>query len=140
MSAKKRTDGLPPGTRITLSRPDVSAREAVGVIADHVGNRIDLTIAFSVTIAGAADINGRLNVAVGGWDVRFLTAQPDQYIYAWLARTCTRRAQGDLRADALERPCGQMSRSSARTRSNSLRDFNDRRVTVRPTRTKIRLK
>ena len=68
-----------------MSRPDVSAREAVGVIADHVGNRIDLTIAFSVTIAGAADINGRLNIAVGGWDVRFLTAQPDQYIFARLS-------------------------------------------------------
>jgi hypothetical protein len=42
------------------------------------------TKAFSVTIAGAADVNGRLDIAVGGWDVRFLTPQPDQYIYARL--------------------------------------------------------
>jgi hypothetical protein len=85
MSAKKHTDSLPPRTRITLSRPDVSAREAVGIIADHADNRIDPTKAISVTIAGASDINGRLNISVGGWDVRCLTAQPDQYIYARLS-------------------------------------------------------
>jgi hypothetical protein len=84
MSAKKQTDDLPPRTQVTLSRPDVSAREAVAVISEHAGNRFRQTKAFSVTIAGAADLNGRLNIAVGGWDVRFLTPQPDKYIYAQL--------------------------------------------------------
>jgi hypothetical protein len=37
-----------------------------------------------VAIAGAADVNGRLDIAVGGWDIRFLSSQPDQYIYARL--------------------------------------------------------
>ena len=84
MSAKKQTDDLPPRTQIALSRPDVSAREAVGIISDHAGNRIRQTKAFSVAIAGAADVNGRLSIAVGAWDVRFLTSQLDQYIYARL--------------------------------------------------------
>jgi hypothetical protein len=102
MSAKKHTDSLPPRTRITLSRPDVSAREAAGIIADHAGTGIDPTKAFSVTIAGAADINGRLNIAVGGWDIRFLTAQPDQYIYARLSANgnlnFTRESMSDVPA------------------------------------------
>ena len=84
MSAEKQIDGLPPRTRLTLSRPDLSAREAVAIITDHAGNRIRQTNAFSVAIAGAADVTGRLNIAVGGWDVRFLTSQSDQYIYARL--------------------------------------------------------
>jgi hypothetical protein len=84
MSAKKQTDDLPPRTQIALSRPDVSAREAVCIISDHAGNRIRQMKAFSVAIAGAADVNGRLSIAVGAWDVRFLTSQLDQYIYARL--------------------------------------------------------
>lgn len=84
MSADKQIDGLPPRTRLTLSRPDLSAREAVAIITDHAGNRIRQTNAFSVAIAGAADVTGRLNIAVGGWDVRFLTSPSDQYIYARL--------------------------------------------------------
>jgi hypothetical protein len=67
-----------------LSRPDLSAREAVAIIVNQAGNSLRDTKAFSVTIAGAADVNGRLNIAVGGWDIRFLTSQPDQYIYARL--------------------------------------------------------
>jgi hypothetical protein len=84
MSAKKQTDNLPLRTRIALSRPDVSAREAVSIISEHAEDSIRQAKAFSVTIAGAADVNGRLNIAVGGWDVRFLTPHPDQYIYARL--------------------------------------------------------
>ena len=82
MSKKRQTDDLPRRTQIALARRDVSAREAVGIISDHAGNRFRQTKAFSVAIAGAADVYGR--IAVGGWDVRFLTSQPDQYIYARL--------------------------------------------------------
>jgi hypothetical protein len=84
MSAKKQTDNLPLRTRIALSRPDVSAREAVSIISERAEDSIRQAKAFSVTIAGAADVNGRLNIAIGGWDVRFLTPHPDQYIYARL--------------------------------------------------------
>src|ERR1700733_2726107 len=84
MSEKKQTDDLPRRTQIALARRDVSAREAVGIISDYAGNRIRQTKAFSVAIAGAADVNGRLSIAVGAWDVRFLTSQLDQYIYARL--------------------------------------------------------
>jgi hypothetical protein len=71
MSTEAQTNGLPARVRLTLSRADVSAREAVAIIADHAGNTIDLKKALSVTIAGAADVNGRLNIANGAWDVRF---------------------------------------------------------------------
>jgi hypothetical protein len=84
MNAGKQTDWLPSRTHLTLSRPDVSAQEAVAIISDHAGDKIRQMKAFSVAIAGAADVKGRLNVANGAWDVRFLTSLPSQYVYARL--------------------------------------------------------
>lgn len=73
---------LPPKSRLTLARPDLSAKEAVAFITAHAGDAIRRLQAFSVTIAGAADAGGRL--ATGAWDVCFLTLEPDQFIHARL--------------------------------------------------------
>jgi hypothetical protein len=60
-----------PPTRIPLklSRPDLSAREAVDVIRAHSADLIRSRHAFYIASAGAADIRGRLAIGVGAWQI-----------------------------------------------------------------------
>jgi hypothetical protein len=74
---------LPEQRKIELVRPDLSAREAVVLILEHATPSIRCLPAFSVSIAGAADVLGRLVPAIGGWDVRFQVGDI-QYVTAAL--------------------------------------------------------
>jgi hypothetical protein len=62
---------LPVRAQLELARPDLSAREATNLIRVHspVG-LVDLPVLL-IGIAGASSVRGRLNPAVGVWDVRF---------------------------------------------------------------------
>jgi hypothetical protein len=76
---------LPERISLVLVRPDLSAREAVAFIVEHATPSIRSLPAFSVSIAGAADLHGRLHPQAGMWDVRFVAPEPGNYIYGRLA-------------------------------------------------------
>jgi hypothetical protein len=63
-------EDLPQQRSLPLVRPDLSAREAVPLIVEHATPSIRSLPAFSVSIAGPADLQGRLHPQAGMWDVR----------------------------------------------------------------------
>jgi hypothetical protein len=54
---------------LKLSRPDISAREAVEIIRAHSADLIRNRSAFYIASAGAADISGRLAIGAGAWQI-----------------------------------------------------------------------
>jgi hypothetical protein len=84
MTSREEPSNLQPPTKLDLVRPDLSAREAAILIREHAPAGVRDLPVFLVAIAGAADANGRLNVNVGGWDVRFALPDPGSCIRAWL--------------------------------------------------------
>jgi hypothetical protein len=54
---------------LKLSRPDISAREAVAAIRAHSPDLIRNRSAFYIASAGAADISGRLAIGTSAWQI-----------------------------------------------------------------------
>jgi hypothetical protein len=84
MSSDKRNDRLPATASLRLLRPDLSAREAIAEISHNTRDQGLPTRAFLVTIAGGADLDGRLHVGTGAWDIFLSQTRPDEYIHTRL--------------------------------------------------------
>ncbi len=84
MSISSKVD-LPERRLLPLVRADLSAREAVALIVEHANSSIRRLPAFLVSIAGPADLQGRLHPQAGMWDVRFVAPEPGYYVCGSLA-------------------------------------------------------
>jgi hypothetical protein len=81
---KRKHPPLPPRRQIELARPDLSAKEGLKVVQSALREAdLDL-VPIGLTLAGAADLAGRLRLGTGAWQVLFWWEERSVAVQTWI--------------------------------------------------------